>query len=102
MGFALPIIYAKCSQNVFDPGGYLHSCAVAGKLVHCSPFLDDILKGIDKFRRASHTKNIEERQFAANNDLGMFAAAINGWDLSFNGVSGNRLMATPNIEGRVG
>ena len=102
MGFALPIIDPKCSQNVFDSGGYLHGSVVAGELVHCSPFSDDILKGIDKFRRASHTKTIEDKQFAANKDLGVFAAAVNGWDFSFNGVSGNRFVATSNIEGRVG
>ena len=102
MGFALPIINAKCSQNVFDPGRYLHGCAVAGKLVHCSPFLDDILKDIDKFRRASHTKNIEDKQFLSNEDLGMFAASVNGWYFSFNGVSGDRFVATPNIKSRGG
>ena len=102
MGFALPIIDAKCSQNILDSGGNLYSSTVASELVHCSPFTDDVFKGIDKFTGGCHAKNIDDKRFASDKDLGVLATTINSRNFGLNGVGGDRFMAPSHIEGGVG
>ena len=61
MRLALPIIDAQGAQNILDTSRYLNCSTVASELVHCSPFADDILEGVDKLGRACHAVNVKDK-----------------------------------------
>ena len=100
MGFTLPVSNTVGSENFLHLVANFNLGLVADELGRSSPFMDLILKCVDKLSICLHWIHIGDQRLNTHKDLGNGNARVNGRSIRVNGISGNRLISPMNVKGR--
>ena len=98
----LPVFNEQMVQNVMDLVANLNLSMITDEFGWGTMHVNDILKGVDKLLLSFHAKDISDKRFCANKDLGNLRSIVNGWGVEKNSVSGNWFCTVLNIAGRTG
>ena len=79
---------------------YFNLCPTANEFAHCSPFLNDVLKGIDKLPIGLHAVHISDQCFCPNKNLSRNCAIINCGCIGVHSISCHWFIALMYVECR--
>ena len=98
--FGLPVIDSVVAKEVKDFVRDFGLSAVANEFVHGSAATKVVFQGADELAVRFHGVDVRNQCFNSDKDLSNCGAAVDGRGIGIDGVGGNRLTSSMNIERR--
>ena len=91
----------KVSEEVSNLLGDFISATISDESGHGSPESDIVIEGVDKLFLAFDAISITYQGVSSNKELGHGTTIIDGWGVTEDGISGNSLISSWDVEDRV-
>ena len=100
-GFTLPIFDVKVTQYVLHLLTDFNLGTITDERGRCTTAPDIIFKSIDKLTFRLHALDVSDKRRGADKDLSTSLPTINSRSVRKHGVSGDGLVTTVNVKGRI-